>query len=175
MCWSFNRQYGCRFLAIMPTNLYGRGDNYDLESSHVLPALMRKIHEARRSGARQVSIWGSGTPRREFLYADDLAGAAVFLADLDEPRFAALTDPQTCPTINVGTGEDQTILEVAGEIAQVVGFEGEFVLDRSRPDGTLRKVLDVSRMRALGWSPRTPLREGLEYAYDDFLGGKVRR
>ncbi len=175
MCWAFNRQHGTRFLAAMPTNLYGRGDNYDLNQSHVLPALIRKIHEAKVAGSQQVVIWGSGTPRREFLHADDLARALVFLACLDDERFASLTALSFCPIINVGTGSDLTIRELAETIAGVIGFPGEFAFDRSKPDGTPRKVLDVSRIRLLGWSPKTPLREGIAAAYDDFLTGEVRR
>jgi len=175
MCWAFNRQYGTRFLSAMPTNLYGRGDNYDLESSHVLPALIRKIHEARASGSAQVVLWGSGTPRREFLHADDLARALVFLAELDDVRYGALSNPDTCPLINVGTGVDLTIRELAEAIAAVVGYQGEFVQDRSKPDGTPRKVMDVSRIRNLGWAPTTQLREGLALAYEDFLRDGTRR
>jgi GDP-L-fucose synthase len=169
MCWSYNRQHGCRFLAAMPTNLYGRGDNYDLENSHVVPALIRKVHEAKAEGRSKVVIWGSGTPRREFLHADDLARGLVFLASLDDARYAKLTDPQVCPLINVGTGEDLTILQIAGMVAEVVGYRGDFVLDHSKPDGTLRKVMDVSRMRDLGWRPATELRAGLAAAYEDYL------
>jgi GDP-L-fucose synthase len=175
MCWSYNRQHGTRYLAAMPTNLFGRGDNYDLQSSHVLPALIRKVHEAKAAGSSQVVMWGSGTPRREFLHADDLARALVFLAALDEARYAKLTDPARCPLINVGTGEDLTIRELAGLIADVAGYHGEFVLDRSKPDGTMRKVMDVSRLRELGWSPETSLRQGLASAYEDFLHGSTRR
>ena len=168
-CWSYNRQYGTRFLAVMPTNLYGLGDHYDPQSSHVLPALIRKVHEAFSTGQEQVTIWGSGTPKREFLYADDLARALLFLAELDEARFARLTEPAVCPIVNVGTGTDLTIRELAQTIAQVVGFGGTFVYDRSKPDGTPRKVLDVSRIRALGWTPRVSLQEGIAFAYRDFL------
>jgi GDP-L-fucose synthase len=174
LCWSYNRQYGTKYLAAMPTNLFGRGDNYDLQSSHVLPALIRKIHEAKVAGSPQVVMWGSGTPRREFLHADDLARALVFLAALDDTRYGSLTDPAACPLINVGTGEDLTIRELAGLIADVVGFQGEFVLDRSKPDGTMRKVMDVARIRGLGWSPETSLRHGLASAYEDFLRGSKR-
>ncbi len=175
MCWAFNRQYGTKFLAAMPTNLYGRGDNYDLESSHVLPALIRKIHEAKSAESSQVVLWGTGTPRREFLHADDLARALVFLAELDDARFAELTDPAKCPLINVGTGVDLTIRELAETISQVIGYRGSFVYDSTKPDGTMRKVMDVSRIRDLGWAPRMELKDGLAAAYDDFLRGKVRR
>jgi GDP-L-fucose synthase len=174
LCWSYNRQYGCRYLAAMPTNLFGRGDNYELQSSHVIPALIRKIHEAKSDGRSDVVLWGSGTPRREFLHADDLARGLVFLAALDDARYAALTDPSACPLINVGSGEDMTIRELADLIADVVGYRGNFTLDRSKPDGTMRKVMDATRMRALGWQPSTPLREGLVAAYEDFLRGAVR-
>jgi GDP-L-fucose synthase len=175
MCWAYNRQYGARYLAAMPTNLYGRGDNYELESSHVLPALIRKIHEAKQAGSKQVVLWGSGTPRREFLHADDLARGVVFLAKLDDARYAELTQPGKCPVINVGTGEDLTIRELADMIAEVIGYTGEFVHDRSKPDGTPRKVMDVSRIRNLGWTPKTTLRAGLASAYEDFLREAVRR
>ncbi len=169
LCWSYNRQHGARFLAAMPTNLYGRGDHYDLENAHVLPALMRKIHEAHVQCRDEVVIWGSGYPRREFMHAEDLARALVFLMELDDERYAALTDPGRCPIINIGTGEDCTIRELAQEIAAVVGYCGRFTYDASRPDGTPRKVLDVGRIKALGWRPRTTLRDGLASAYQDFL------
>jgi GDP-L-fucose synthase len=169
MCWAFNRQYGTRYLAAMPTNLYGIGDNYDPEHSHVFAALIRKVHEAKVAGRDEVVLWGSGTPRREFLSSDDLARGLLFLADLDRTRFDALTDPLLCPLINVGTGEDLEVRELAALIAEVIGWRGRFVHDTSKPDGTLRKVMDVSRIRALGWAPRVPLREGIAVAYRDFL------
>jgi GDP-L-fucose synthase len=174
MCWAFNRQFGTRYLAAMPTNLYGTGDNYDLENSHVLPALIRKVHEAKEAGRSGVEIWGSGTPRREFLHADDLAGALVHLAELDAVHFDKLVRPEICPLINVGTGVDLPILEVAELVAEVIGFDGDFVLDRSRPDGTPRKVMDVNRLRTMGWSPRIALRDGLKMAYADFVAGRGR-
>ncbi|MDB5807722.1 MAG: GDP-fucose synthetase [Betaproteobacteria bacterium] len=170
MCWSYNRQYGARFLAAMPTNLYGPGDNYDLKNSHVLPALMRKMHEAKAAGSSEVEIWGSGKPLREFLHSDDMADACVHLLELPEAQFAALTQSQTvAPLINVGTGIDQTILELAGLIRETVGYAGKFVFDASKPDGTPRKLLDVSRLRATGWRPRFTLQTGLADAYRDFL------
>jgi GDP-L-fucose synthase len=169
MCWAYNRQHGTRFLAAMPTNLYGPGDNYDLQSSHVLPALIRKMHEAKLAQQEEVVIWGSGMPRREFLYSDDLARALVFLAQLDDARFGALVAPGVCPLINVGTGEDLTIRELAETIAQVVGYRGRFVYDASKPDGTPRKVLDVARLHALGWRSGVALPEGIRRAYEDFL------
>jgi GDP-L-fucose synthase len=169
MCWSYNRQHGTRWLAAMPTNLYGPGDNYDPENSHVLPALIRKMHEARRSGAPEVVLWGSGTPRREFLYVDDLANALVFLAALDDERYGRLVAPSQCPLINVGTGEDLTIRELAETVAGVVGYGGRFVQDASRPDGTMRKVMDVGKIHGLGWKARTGLREGIARTYMEFI------
>jgi GDP-L-fucose synthase len=168
MCWAYNRQYGTQWLAAMPTNLYGPGDNYDLNNSHVLPALIRKMHEAKLAGAKQVVLWGSGTPRREFLYVDDLAHALVFLATLDATRYEALTDKSQCPLINVGMGEDLTIRELAEQVAAVVGYTGQFVQDTSKPDGTMRKVMNVSRIRSLGWRPTTALHTGIALAYQDF-------
>ena len=169
MCWSYNRQYGTKWLAAMPTNLYGPGDNYDLNNSHVLPALVRKMHEAKVSGATEVVLWGSGTPKREFLYVDDLASALVFLASLDDRRYDQLVDRAVCPLINVGTGEDLTIRELAEKIAEVVGYKGKFIQDTSRPDGTMRKVIDVSRIRRLGWQAGISLDEGVKLTYDDFV------
>lgn len=169
MCWSYNRQYGTKWLAAMPTNLYGPGDNYDLNNSHVLPALIRKMHEAKVSGATEVVLWGSGTPKREFLYVDDLASALVFLATLDDRRYNPLVDRAVCPLINVGTGEDLTIRELAEKIAEVVGYKGNFIQDTSRPDGTMRKVMDVSRIRGLGWQAGISLGEGVKLTYGDFV------
>ena len=171
MCWSYNRQYGTKWLAAMPTNLYGPGDNYDLNNSHVLPALIRKIHEAKLAGIAEVVLWGSGTPKREFLYVDDLANALVFLASLDDDRYSLLTHPGQCPLINIGTGEDQTIRELADICADAVGYEGGFVQDTSKPDGTLRKVLDVSRINRLGWRAGISLRDGVKLTYSDFIAG----
>jgi GDP-L-fucose synthase len=168
MCWSYNRQYGTKWLAAMPTNLYGPGDNYDLNSSHVMPALIRKMHEAKVTGANEVVLWGSGTPRREFLYVDDLANALVFLATLDEKRYDALVKPSQCPLINVGTGEDLTIRELAETVARVVGYTGKFVQDTSKPDGTMRKVMDVSRIQSLGWKANTSVQEGINLTYKLF-------
>jgi len=168
MCWSYNRQHGTRFLAAMPSNLYGPGDNYDLESAHVLAALLRKMHEANSRGDQQVTIWGSGTPRREFLYSDDMADACVHLMSLPEARFAELIAPARAPLVNVGTGVDCTIAELAQRIAAAVGYQGQFVFDRSKPDGVPRKLLDVSRLAALGWRPRIGLDEGLALAYQEY-------
>jgi GDP-L-fucose synthase len=170
MCWSYNRQHGARFLATMPTNLYGPGDHYDLQNSHVLPALIRKIHEAKQANAKQVTLWGSGRPRREFLYSDDLGEACAFLMGLPDAEFDRLVAPGQAPLINIGAGADQSIAELATLIAEVLGYKGEFVYDASKPDGTPRKLLDVSRMSALGWRPRVALREGIALAYEDFRG-----
>ena len=168
MCWSYNRQYGTKWLAAMPTNLYGPGDNYDLNNSHVLPALIRKMHEAKTSGASEVVLWGTGTPKREFLYVDDLANALIFLAMLDEECYDELVDAKHCPLINVGSGVDLTIRELAETVAKVVGYQGKFVQDTSKPDGTMRKVMDVTRMHALGWCESVSLRQGIAAAYADF-------
>ena len=168
MCWSYNRQHGTKYLATMPTNLFGPGDNYDLQTSHVLPALIRKMHEARNSGAQSVTLWGTGTPRREFLYSDDLADALLFLAGLPDAKFQALVAPAQCPLINIGTGEDQTIRELSGVIAKVVGFNGQLIYDKSKPDGTPRKLMDVQRLHSLGWRATTELERGIELAYADF-------
>lgn len=157
LCESYNRQYGTRFVSVMPTNLYGPNDNYDLETSHVLAALLRKAHEAKSRGERRLVVWGSGTPRREFLHADDLADACVFLMErgIGEGLF------------NIGTGTDVSIRELAHTILQVVGLDGEIEFDRSKPDGTPRKLLDVSRMKALGWSARIDLQSGIRLSYED--------
>jgi GDP-L-fucose synthase len=172
MCWSYNRQFGHKWLAAMPTNLYGPGDNYDLQTSHVLPALIRKAHEAKISGTRELVLWGTGTPKREFLYADDLARALVFLATLDAARYDPLVASDKSPLINVGSGEELTIAELANCVAQVVGFTGRFVHDTTKPDGTPRKVMDVSRIKALGWRPEVDLPSGIALAYRDFLDGR---
>ena len=169
MCRSYNRQHGARFLAVMPTNLYGQGDAYDLQNSHVLPALIRKIHEAKQSDARQMTLWGSGRPRREFLLSDDMAEACVFLMRLPDAEFGKLVAPAQAPLINIGAGTDQSIAELAALIAEVLGYRGDFVYDASKPDGTPRKLLDSSRIMALGWKPRVGLREGIALAYEDFL------
>jgi len=170
MCWSYNRQYGTKFLAVMPTNLYGPGDNYDLETSHVIPALIRKFHEAKQRGDKEVVVWGSGSPRREFLYSDDMAEACLFLMNLPDEQFASVLNPQPSapPLINLGVGHDLTIRELAETVKAVVGFAGEIVLDPTKPDGTPRKLLDVSRLQALGWQAGTSLEEGLRRAYKDF-------
>jgi GDP-L-fucose synthase len=159
MCEAYNDQYGRQYVSAMPTNLYGPNDNYDLQTSHVLPALIRKAHEAKRRGDAEYVVWGSGTPMREFLYVDDLADACVHL----------MTQGYDGPLVNIGTGEDVTIRELAETVMQVVGFEGRIVFDASKPDGTPRKLLDVGRLHALGWRHRVELRDGIARAYQDFL------
>ncbi|HYP82104.1 GDP-L-fucose synthase [Variovorax sp.] len=168
-CWSFNRQYGTQYLAVMPTNMYGPGDNYHPEHSHVLPALIRRFHEAKLRGDREVVVWGSGQPRREFMYSADLGRAIQFLVELPDEQFAPLTDPSAAPLINVGVGEDVTIREAAMAVKTAVGFEGVLTFDASKPDGTPRKLLDVSRLHALGWRARMGLVEGLKNTYEDFI------
>jgi GDP-L-fucose synthase len=167
-CWSYNRQYGTKFLAAMPTNLFGPQDNYDLLNSHVLPALIRKAHEAKSRGDSELVVWGTGRPRREFMYSDDMADACVFLLTLDEARFGELVQPGAAPLINIGTGKDLTVAELAALVCEVVGFRGRIRQDTARPDGTPRKLLDVSKLEALGWRSRVSLREGIERAYEDF-------
>ncbi|MHB1699407.1 MAG: GDP-L-fucose synthase family protein [Acidobacteriaceae bacterium] len=165
MCWAYNRQYGTRYLAAMPTNLYGPGDNYDLNKSHVLPALIRKVVEAKAAGDKTITVWGTGTPRRELLYSDDLAEACLFLMQMDEARFASLLTRHAPPLINIGTGEDVTIRELAETVARVLEYDGSLVFDTSKPDGTPRKLMDVSRIQSLGWKARTPLEQGIRLAY----------
>lgn len=168
LCESYNRQYGTDYRSVMPTNLYGPGDNFHPENSHVIPALLRRFHEAKTSEAAQVVIWGSGKPRREFLYVDDMAAASVHVMQLPYDTYSANTDPMHSH-INVGTGEDTTIGELAKLIGRVVGYRGAIVFDTSKPDGTPRKLLDVSKLKALGWSARMPLAEGLRHAYQSYL------
>lgn len=173
MCWSYNRQYGTRYLSVMPTNLYGPGDNYDLQTSHVLPALIRKMHEAKERGDREVVVWGTGTPRREFLYSDDMADACLMLMNLPDERFDAILEQYQLeqyqpPLINVGCGEDVSIRELAETVAKVVGFEGKLVFDASKPDGTMRKLLNVGRMDALGWKAKVSLDKGIRNVYESY-------
>ncbi len=159
LCESYNRQYGTQYFSVMPTNLYGPDDHYDLANSHVLPALIRKAHEARQRGDRELVVWGSGTPRREFLYVDDLADACVFLMQQGVAE----------GIFNIGAGADVSIRELAETVMDVIGFRGDIVFDASKPDGTPRKLLDVSRLRDIGWQALTPLREGIALAYRDFV------
>jgi GDP-L-fucose synthase len=157
---AYNEQHGRQYISVMPTNLYGPNDNYDLANSHVLPALIRKAHEAKQRGDRELMVWGTGTPMREFLYADDLADACVFLMEKGYDG----------PLVNIGTGSDITIRELAQTVVDVVGFQGSLTFDPSKPDGTPRKLMDVSRLHGLGWRAHTPLKEGIALAYQDFLG-----
>ena len=162
MCVSYNRQYGTNYLCVLPTNLYGPGDNYDLQNSHVLPALIRKIHEAKTQGSKEVLVWGTGSPKREFLYSDDLADACIFL--MIKCNASDIGD-----FVNIGVGKEITIHELAEFVAEIIGFRGKLVFDRSKPDGAPRKLLDVSRLQALGWQAKTRLRDGIFRAYTDFL------
>ncbi len=171
LCWAYNRQHGTRYLAVMPTNLYGPGDNYDLKTSHVLAALIRKMHEARAQ--REVVVWGSGTPRREFLYSDDAAAACVFVMGLPDETFASLLDagPAVPPLVNIGCGQDLSIRELAELVRSVVGCRAEIRWDADKPDGSPQKLLDVTRLQALGWRPRIGLRDGIGRAYRAYLEG----
>ena len=171
MCWAYNRQYSTQCLVAMPTNMYGPGDNYDLETSHALPALIRKIHEAKLKGSPEIAIWGTGKPRREFLYSDDVADACVFLMSLPDKEFRALSaaDDEQPPLINIGYGEDQTVLELAELVREVIGYRGGFSLDSTKPDGTFQKLLSSDRIDKLGWKPRVSLKEGIALAYADYL------
>ena len=168
MCESYNRQYGRDYRPVMPTNLYGPGDNYHPENSHVVPALIRRFHEAKLKNLDEVVVWGSGMPKREFLYVDDMAAASLFVHDLDKATYEKNTQPMLSH-INVGTGTDVTIQKLAETIMEVVGFTGKIMFDQTKPDGTMRKLLEVERLGSLGYSAPTCLRSGLELAYADFL------
>lgn len=168
LCESYNRQHGCDFRSVMPTNLYGPWDNFNLENSHVLPALIRKFHEAKAHGERVVEVWGTGRPRREFLHVDDMAAACLFVMQLSKSRYAGGTRPMLSH-LNVGTGEDIAIGELAELVRSVVGFDGEIRFDTERPDGAPRKLLDVGKLKGLGWAPRIGLREGVHSTYQWFL------
>jgi GDP-L-fucose synthase len=159
LCEAYNHQYGRQYISVMPTNLYGINDNYDLENSHVLPALIRKAHEAKWRGDDTLVVWGTGTPMREFLYADDLADACVYL----------MGQGYVGPLVNIGTGLDVSIRELAERVVEIIGFEGGLLFDSSKPDGTPRKLMDVSRLADLGWVSKTNLRQGIAMAYSDFL------
>jgi GDP-L-fucose synthase len=175
MCWSYNRQYGTQYLAVMPTNLYGPGDNYHPENSHVIPALVRRFHEAKLAGAPSVVIWGTGTPRREFMYSEDMADACVYLMNLPEEQFVPLLGQDRndglAPLVNIGVGHDLTIRELAETVKAVVGYEGAIEFDTSKPDGTPRKLMDVGRLNAMGWRASTTMESGLAIAYADFIAG----
>lgn len=175
MCESYNRQYGTKFIAVMPTNLYGPGDNFHLENAHVMPALIRRLHEAREARLPEVVVWGSGTPMREFLFVDDMADGCCYLMNLPEVQLEAelLNYPKPC-FVNLGTGVDVTIRELAETIREVVGYQGRLTFDPSKPDGTPRKLQDVSRMEALGWQARITLRQGIERTYAWFVDNMGR-
>ncbi|MHB1098284.1 MAG: GDP-L-fucose synthase family protein [Burkholderiales bacterium] len=175
MCWSYNRQYGTQYIAVMPTNLYGPGDNYHPENSHVIPALIRKFHEAKVSNSPSVTVWGTGIPKREFLYNEDMADACVFLMNLPDEKYSVFlgsdeskTGTFEPPVVNIGVGEDLSIAELAEAVKQVVGFSGTIDFDSSKPDGTPRKLMDVTRLKNTGWNASTSLSEGLLLAYCDF-------
>ncbi|OYZ54198.1 MAG: GDP-fucose synthetase [Hydrogenophilales bacterium 16-61-112] len=172
MCWSYNRQYKTQYLAVMPTNLYGPGDNYHPENSHVIPALIRRFHEAKLANAPSVTVWGSGTPKREFLYSEDMADACVYLMNLPDEKFVPLLGQDRNdglpPLMNIGVGHDLTIRELAETVKEVVGYAGTLEFDASKPDGTPRKLMDVGRLNAMGWKATTDMRSGLVTAYRDF-------
>ena len=168
LCESYNRQYGTDYRSVMPTNLYGQGDNFHPENSHVLPAMIQRFHNAVQDGKDEVVIWGTGTPRREFLNVEDMAAASLFVMNLDRATYDANTDPMLSH-INVGTGTDVSILEVAQMIAEVTGFKGKITCDTSKPDGTMRKLMRVSRLAAMGWKAQIPLQQGLKQTYAWYL------
>jgi GDP-L-fucose synthase len=171
LCESYNRQHGVDYRSVMPTNLYGPGDNFHPENSHVLPALIQRFHEAMSAGQKEVAIWGTGTPRREFLHVDDMAEASLFVLDLDCQTYQASTRPMSSH-INVGCGEDVSIAEMATVIAEVVGFKGSITFDKTRPDGAARKLMDVGRLTAMGWKARIPLRDGIVETYHWFVANQ---
>ena len=167
MCESYNRQYGVHYRSVMPTNLYGPGDNFHPENSHVLPALIRRFHEAKETRAPSVMIWGTGAPMREFLHVDDMAAASLFVADLPDAQYQSATEPMLSH-INVGTGRDISILDLARLVAQTVGYEGDILTDPTKPDGTMRKLMDVARLQDLGWTASISLKDGLQQTYSWF-------
>lgn len=168
--WSYNRQYGTKYIAAMPTNLYGPGDNYNLQNSHVMPAMIRKMHIAKTSGCESVTLWGTGSPFREFLFNRDLAEACVYLMNLDEDMYGKFVGhDDIAPLVNVGSGSDLTIKELAETVARVVGYNGELIWDTTKPDGTPRKLMDSGRIFSLGWKPKVKLKDGIAISYQDFL------
>ena len=173
MCWSYNRQYGTQYLAVMPTNLYGPGDNYHLENSHVIPALIRKFHEAKINQQATVTVWGTGTPKREFLYSDDMAEACVYIMNLAEdiykPLLATDRNDGLPPLLNLGSGTDLSIAELANLVKEVVDFKGNIAFDTTKPDGTMRKLMASARLNQLGWNANASLKDGLQQSYQDFL------
>jgi GDP-L-fucose synthase len=182
MCWSYNRQYGTQYLAVMPTNLYGPGDNYHPENSHVIPALILRFHEAKENNQDSVTIWGTGKPRREFLYSDDMANACVFLMNLEDNKFVSLLGSDESktgvfmpPVVNIGCGEDLTIHDLAKLISKVVGYQGSIAFDSDKPDGTARKLMNVDRLRSIGWEAKVKLEDGLEKAYDNYIHEVIQK
>ena len=177
MCWAYNRQYKTQYLAVMPTNLYGPGDNYHPENSHVIPALIRRFHEAKRANAPSVTVWGTGTPRREFLYSDDMADACVYLMSLPDEQFVPLLGQDRndglAPLVNIGVGHDLTSRELAETVAATVGYTGTLEFDATKPDGTPRKLMNVDRLNAMGWKATTDMQTGLAVAYRDFLAANI--
>ncbi len=165
MCWSYNRQYGTRYMAVMPTNLYGPGDNYHPENSHVIPALLRRAHESKLRGDTTFTVWGTGTPMREFLYCEDMAEACVHVMNLDDATYSQLLNDQQPPLLNIGTGQDITIAQLAQAVCDTVGLQAQLVFDTSKPDGTPRKLLAVDKLAALGWQAKTRFEDGLQQAY----------
>jgi len=168
MCWSYNRQYGTKYLAVMPTNLYGPGDNYHPENSHVIPALIRRAHEYKLRNEPEFVVWGTGAPRREFLFCEDMASACVYLMRLPQDEYDLFLNETRPPLVNIGTGEDVTIAELAQTICDVVGYKGKIVFDASKPDGTMRKLLDTTLLNGRGWRAKMRMKDGLMIAYDDF-------
>lgn len=177
MCWAYNRQYGTQYLAVMPTNLYGPGDNYHPQNSHVIPALIRRFHEAKLANAPSVTVWGTGTPKREFLYSEDMADACVYLMNLPDAQFVPLLGQDRNdglpPLMNIGVGHDLSIRELAETVKYVVGYQGAIEFDATKPDGTPRKLMDVGRLNAMGWKAHTGMREGLARAYQDFMAANA--
>lgn len=173
MCWSYNRQYGTKYLAVMPTNLYGPGDNYHPENSHVIPALIRRAHEYKLRNEPEFVVWGTGTPRREFLYCEDMANACVYLMNLPQDEYSFFLNDKTPPLVNIGTGEDITIAELAQTVCDVVGYQGKIVFDTSKPDGTMRKLLDVGLLNSRGWAAKMEFNEGMKIVYANFLQSDI--
>jgi GDP-L-fucose synthase len=169
LCWSYNRQYGTRYLAVMPTNLYGPGDNYHPEQSHVIPGLMRRAHESKVRNLPHLTIWGTGIPKREFLYSEDMANACLYLMNLPDKNYSILMNDKTPPLVNIGTGKDLSITELAQQICHVVGYQGDLLYDARKPDGTILKRLDVSLLKKMGWQSSMPLSAGLHLSYQDFI------
>jgi len=169
MCHAYNRQYGTKFMAAMPTNLYGPNDNYDLNNSHVMPALIRKMHEAKQRGDKEVVVWGTGTPKREFLYSDDMADACLYLLEQPESKLSELFNDERPPLVNIGCGVDLSIRELAEMIAKTVGYSGKLVFDSTKPDGTMRKLMDVSKIQSLGWKASKNLKEGINLTYKAYI------